>query len=90
MSSGPNHRRGHGRIQDHGPTWEGNPPASGCNSTHVARSRSKWKKRKHRAFRRTDGRSTGKARHLGHPDPEWDRNEHEEENGHGPEADQEV
>lgn len=75
MSNGPNHRRGHGRITDNGPTWEGGPPSSGCNSTHVARSRSKWKKRKHRAFRRTGGKSDGGAFHWGHPDPADDREE---------------
>lgn len=54
MSSGPNHRRSHGRITDNGPTWEGGPPCSGCNSTHVARSRSKWKKLRHKHRRRVD------------------------------------
>lgn len=53
MSNGPNHRRGHGRIQDHGPTYESPTPAKGCNSTHVARSRAKWKARASRAERRT-------------------------------------
>lgn len=53
MSNHPNHRRGHGRVQDHGPTWENRTPAKGCNSTHVARSRRKWKRRKARAERRT-------------------------------------
>ena len=45
MSTHANKRRGHGKVQDTGPTWEGGPPASGCNSTHVAKSRSKWKRR---------------------------------------------
>jgi hypothetical protein len=53
MSSGPNHRRGHGRITDNGPSYESHTPAKGCNSTHVARSRKKWKKRVCRAERRT-------------------------------------
>lgn len=53
MSSGPNHRREHDRITDNGPTWESHTPAKGCNSTHVARSRKKWKKRACRAERRT-------------------------------------
>lgn len=53
MSNGPNHRRGEARGQDNGPTWEGHPPCSGCNSTHVARSRTKWKLRGRRAERRT-------------------------------------
>jgi hypothetical protein len=53
MSNHPNHRRGHGRIQGNGPTWENGNPEAGCNSTHVARSRKKWKKRVCRAERRT-------------------------------------
>jgi len=53
MSTGPNHKRGHGRIQGNGPRWENKNPEAGCNSTHVARSRSKWKKRHARRLRRT-------------------------------------
>jgi hypothetical protein len=53
MSNKPNHRRGHDRIQDHGPGYESRTPAAGCNSTHVARSRAKWKRRANRAERRT-------------------------------------
>jgi hypothetical protein len=53
MSSGPNHRRGHGRIQGNGPRWENPNPEHGCNSTHVARARSKWKKLDNRELRRT-------------------------------------
>lgn len=53
MSSKVNHRRGHGRIQERGPCYENANPAAGCNSTHVARSRAKWKKRAARAERRT-------------------------------------
>lgn len=60
MSNGPNHRRGHDRIQDNGPTWEGGPPSSGCNSTHVARARSSWHKLGHRMERRT-GKRTSKV-----------------------------
>jgi len=59
MSNGPNHRRGHDRIQDNGPTWEGGPPSSGCNSTHVARARKKWKRRANRSERR-QGQTTKK------------------------------
>lgn len=59
MSNKPNHRRGHGRIQDNGPTWEGGPSSSGCNSTHVAKSRKKWKRRANRSERR-QGRTTKK------------------------------
>ena len=53
MSSSRNHRRGHGRIQERGPRWENPNPAAGCNSTHVARSRKKWKACVRRAERRT-------------------------------------
>ncbi len=53
MSSHPNHRRGHDRIQERGPRWENPDPAAGCNSTHVARARRNWKKRVCRAERRT-------------------------------------
>lgn len=53
MSSKPNHRRAHGRIQERGPRWENPNPAAGCNSTHVARSRRRWKKRVRRIERRT-------------------------------------
>jgi len=53
MSQRPNHRRGEPRHQDNGPTYEGGPPNSGCNSTHVAKSRAKWKDRLHRSVRRT-------------------------------------
>lgn len=53
MSSRPNPRRGHDRIQDHGPGYESHTPAAGCNSTHVARSRAKWKRRANRKERRT-------------------------------------
>jgi hypothetical protein len=52
MSSAPNHRRGHGRIQGNGPRWENPNPEKGCNSSHVARSRRKWKRRKSRKERR--------------------------------------
>lgn len=59
MSNHVNHRRGHSHIQDNGPTWEGGPPSSGCNSTHVARSRKQWKRIGSRAARRTEGASLG-------------------------------
>lgn len=49
-----NNRRCHGRIQDHGPIYENGTPAKGCNTTHVARSRRKWKRRAARAERRTE------------------------------------
>lgn len=53
MSNKPNPRRGHGRIQDHGPGYESHTPAAGSNSTHAARSRKKWKRRANRSERRT-------------------------------------
>lgn len=63
MSSGPNHRRGETRRQDNGPTWEGPTPNTG--GTHVARARSKWKKRGHRAERRTGRRGANKVMFMG-------------------------
>lgn len=36
-----------------GPRWESKNPGEGCNSTHVARSRKKWKRRAARSERRT-------------------------------------
>lgn len=55
MSSHDNARRGEKKRTEHGSDWEGpdgSPP-------HVARSRAKWKKIKHRTQRRT-GRVTYK------------------------------
>jgi hypothetical protein len=52
MSTKPNHRRKHGRIQGNGPRWENPNPEAGCNSTHVARSRRKWQNRRRRQERR--------------------------------------
>jgi hypothetical protein len=63
MSSKPNHRRGHDRIQDNGPTFEGGPPCSGCNSTHVAKSRSDWRTMGRRAERRTGKRGANGVMH---------------------------
>ena len=73
MSSGPNHRRGHGRIQGNGPRWENPNPEAGCNATHVARARSKWKRIANRTERRTgsyDG--IGPAGRRDRPDIEDD------------------
>lgn len=53
MSQKLNRRRDAKRHQDNGPTWEGGPPNSGTNSTHVARARKKWKRRANRSLRRT-------------------------------------
>jgi hypothetical protein len=52
MSNQINHRRGHGRIQGNGPRYENGCPEKGCNSTHVARGRKKYKKRRNRISRR--------------------------------------
>lgn len=59
MSQKPNPRRGEKRRQDNGSTWEGGPPSSGCNSTHVARARKKWKRTANRTLRR-NGKVTPK------------------------------
>lgn len=53
MSNHRNHRRGEERRTEHGPSWENPDPGKGCNSTHVARARRKWKKHANRSFRRT-------------------------------------
>jgi hypothetical protein len=39
---------------EHGPHYESHNPGKGCNSTHVARARRKWKRRANRSERRTD------------------------------------
>lgn len=66
MSSKPNHRRGHGRIQGNGPRWEGPNPEDGCNSTHVARARRWWRKHERRVERRTNKNGgTGQRSGLG-------------------------
>lgn len=51
MSNNTNHRRGHGRIQGNGPRYENGNPEAGCNSTHVARGRRKYKRRRHSSER---------------------------------------
>jgi len=53
VSQKPNPRRGEKRHQDNGPTYESHTPNAGCNSTHVARSRKKWKRRANRSERRS-------------------------------------
>jgi hypothetical protein len=65
MSNGTNHRRGHDKIQDHGPTWEGGPPSSGCNSTHVAKARRDWHDIRRRGERRNG--ATPASFHGGRP-----------------------
>jgi len=52
MSNHRNHRRNEQARTEHGPAWESHNPGKGCNSTHVARSRAKWKRIKNRSIRR--------------------------------------
>ncbi len=52
MSQKVNHRRGGGRRQDNGPTYESHTPNAGANSTHVAAGRRKYKRRLRREDRR--------------------------------------
>jgi len=54
MSQKINYRRDAKRHQDNGPTYEGGPPNSGCNSTHVARSRRGWRNIRRRKERRQE------------------------------------
>ncbi len=65
------------RDQPNGPRYESSNPAAGCNATHVARARAKWKRRKNRAFRRTRGKSLGG--YWGKPGPIFEVDEIEEE-----------
>jgi len=53
MSNRPNPRRDEERRTENGPRWESKNPGAGCNSTHVARGRAKWKRRRARMMRRT-------------------------------------
>lgn len=52
MSNHRNHRKDEYARTEHGPAWENHNPGKGCNSTHVARSRKKWKTRIRRTTRR--------------------------------------
>ena len=58
MSQRINHRRGGKRHQDNGPIWENGNPMAGCNSTHVARARSAWRKIGRRKLRRNGDHSS--------------------------------
>ena len=51
MSNHTNHRRGEEYRSEHGPRWESHDPGAGCNSTHVAKGRKKWKKFKNKLTR---------------------------------------
>jgi len=52
MSNKPNHRRQEQRRTETGPRWESSNPGDGANATHVARARTKWKRRAARTERR--------------------------------------
>ena len=52
MSNHDNHRRDEDRRSEHGPRYENGDPGAGCNSTHVARGRKKWKRVMRRKARR--------------------------------------
>jgi hypothetical protein len=53
MSNRVNPRRKIVKRTETGPRYENANPGAGCNATHVARSRSKWKRRAARSVRRT-------------------------------------
>ena len=63
MSQRINYRREGRRYQDNGPAYESHTPAAGCNSTHVARGRAKWRTLGRRAERRT-GRKGSASVHF--------------------------
>jgi hypothetical protein len=44
VSNKTNHRRRGGKRTENGPRYENGNPGKGCNSTHVARGRRKWKR----------------------------------------------
>lgn len=52
MSNRRNYRRDEARRTEHGPRFESHNPGEGCNSTHVARGRRKYKRREIRRQRR--------------------------------------
>jgi len=80
MSNGPNHRRGHRRIQDNGPRWENPRPSAGCNSGHVAKARRKWRTMGRRAERRTGRRGANSVEYdrYGSPAPAIDEEQGDE------------
>ena len=53
MSNKTNPRRQGSKRTETGPSYESKNPGKGANSTHVARSRKKWKRRAARTERRT-------------------------------------
>lgn len=54
MTNRNNARRDDKRRTEHGPRWENPDPGKGCNATHVARARAKWKRINARKARRTE------------------------------------
>lgn len=44
MSNHDNHRREERKRTETGPRYENPNPGAGCNATHVARGRRKWKR----------------------------------------------
>ena len=51
MSNRNNPRRGDSKRTEHGPRWESKDPGKGCNSTHVARGRARYRRALRRAER---------------------------------------
>lgn len=56
MSNHRNARRDETRRSEHGPRWENGDPGAGCNSTHVARGRRRYKRIRARVERRVANR----------------------------------
>ena len=52
MSNRNNPKRGESRRTEHGHRWESKDPGKGCNSTHVANGRKRYKTRLVQAERR--------------------------------------
>lgn len=61
MSNHDNHRRGESKRTETGPQFESHNAGEGCNSTHVARARKKWK----RVGARTERRTGTTSKYLG-------------------------
>lgn len=57
MANKTNPRRKGAKRTETGPTFESHNPGEGCNSTHVARARKKWKRTANRTERRTGATS---------------------------------
>ena len=71
MSNHVNRRRDEERRTEHGPRYESHNPGEGSNSTHVARSRRKWKRLGARSERRA-GQTSPKFRGQTRVRPEVD------------------